>query len=168
MFRISLKLRYFKPSVTFSRRKIYPPYCALFKYSTVEVVKVLKGQGHKIFFYVLLIRFDLCPIWTGKNGFANFIVFVRYSRKHVSAYSRWLYAARHRVRAVGINLLTKSKLLKFSYSAHLFGENLQKFVTAVEMLTRQSSGIDWIYSQETVGRFLHISPIFYMYTRKPY
>ena len=37
----------------------------------------LKGQCHEIFAPFLLKRFDLGPIWTGKNGFANFFVFAK-------------------------------------------------------------------------------------------
>ena len=37
--------------------------------------------------FVLLNRFDLGPIWTGENGFANFFVFVKIFAKNVC---QWL------------------------------------------------------------------------------
>ena len=39
---------------------------------------LLKGQCHKIYDHFFLLKiFNLGPIWTGKNNFANFIVFAK-------------------------------------------------------------------------------------------
>ena len=38
----------------------------------------LKGKCHEIVdHFIFLKSFDMGPIWTGKNGFANFIVFAK-------------------------------------------------------------------------------------------
>ena len=70
------------------------PTCYL-RYSTTQGSKTahLKWQCHEIFdHFFLLKRFDLGPIWTGKNGFANFFVFAKIFAKNVCPRSqqiRW-------------------------------------------------------------------------------
>ena len=66
----------------------------LIQYSTVDCeskCKNLKGQCHEIFDnFFLLKRFDLGPIWTGKNCFANFFFFSKIFLKNVCLHSQLL------------------------------------------------------------------------------
>ena len=50
-----------------------------------EKTHIKKGQCNEIFdhFFVLRQIFDLGPIWTGKNGFANYFVFSKIFEKNV-------------------------------------------------------------------------------------
>ena len=69
-------------------RDVRPRICFPHQASLINELSLfrLKGQCHEIFItFLLLKRFDLCPMSTGKNGFVNFYTFAMIFEKNVSA-----------------------------------------------------------------------------------
>ena len=61
------------------------------KFTEILSNKVLEGTVSRDFWAFFLLKiFDLGPIWTDENGFANLFIFAKIFAKNVCPRSRWL------------------------------------------------------------------------------
>ena len=79
-------------------RNVWPFFCL--KVSTWAIYEQVKGTVLRNVWPFLLKSFDLGPIWTGKNVFANFFVFARIFAKSVCPHSQ-------RLRQYGVSVVNK-------------------------------------------------------------